>query len=394
MKNAIRHIKQKLLNLLNGYAWATRSRWKLALGFGLFAVLSWLIAWHTDQYIRDLGDLRSSYGIPYWIVFIIAGILLLHEADHKWTREWIKLPVGLLCVFFIHYCFLSLLWILFASIAWMPPWVSNYASVLILLLSCILTVIGFQNANKLKVTTYQIKLKALTEPTKIVLISDLHLGSFVRAKHVKRIVNRINERSPDMVIIAGDLIDDDHCILKNKRQQEKIARYFQRVQCKGGVVLTLGNHDANADDPQFQMLLEACRIRLLHNAVLEYPGFYLLGRSDPTRNSREPMEVLLSNCSRQKPVIVVDHDPKFISEAVAQGADLVLCGHTHAGQFFPASLLTKWAVGTKRFYGHHMEGTTHTVISSGAGVFNLPTRLGSCNEIVEIVLVTDFTSAS
>ena len=69
------------------------------------------------------------------------------------------------------------------------------------------------------------------------------------------------------------------------------------------------------------------------------------------------------------------------------GADLVLCGHTHRGQMFPVTLFTQWAYGAKRFWGQHQFGQTHAIVSAGCGVFQLPIRLGTDNEVVSIDLV-------
>lgn len=60
----------------------------------------------------------------------------------------------------------------------------------------------------------------------------------------------------------------------------------------------------------------------------------------------------------------------------SSGGRFVLCGHTHKGQFFPATLFTKWAYGRRGFYGHFQTGETHSVVSSGTGYFQLPVRLG------------------
>ena len=68
------------------------------------------------------------------------------------------------------------------------------------------------------------------------------------------------------------------------------------------------------------------------------------------------------------------------------GASLVLCGHTHRGQFFPATIFTRWANGRRFFYGRESFGRTEAVISSGAGFFQLPMRIGTDSEVVEIRL--------
>ena len=73
-----------------------------------------------------------------------------------------------------------------------------------------------------------------------------------------------------------------------------------------------------------------------------------------------------------------------IGEGVEQNADLVLCGHTHKGQFFPATLFTKLAYGARGFYGHTITGHTHSIVSAGAGYFQLPMRIGTNSELVVI----------
>ena len=84
--------------------------------------------------------------------------------------------------------------------------------------------------------------------------------------------------------------------------------------------------------------------------------------------------------------MVLDHDPGKIPEAVSFGVDLVLCGHTHKGQFFPVTYFTKWANGKHYFYGHEVFGKTHAVICAGTGFFQLPVRLGTDNEAADIHL--------
>ena len=96
------------------------------------------------------------------------------------------------------------------------------------------------------------------------------------------------------------------------------------------------------------------------------------------------MESLAKEINSSLPVVVLDHNPSGIPEAVEFGADLVLSGHTHKGQFFPVTYFTKLANGKHYFYGHEQFGKTYAIISSGAGFFQLPVRIGTSNEIVDI----------
>ena len=80
----------------------------------------------------------------------------------------------------------------------------------------------------------------------------------------------------------------------------------------------------------------------------------------------------------------MDHNPLGISEAVIDKADLIVCGHTHKGQFFPANIFTKLTYGKQGYYGYFKENNTQSIVSSGAGYFQMPMRIGSNSEIVVI----------
>lgn len=91
-------------------------------------------------------------------------------------------------------------------------------------------------------------------------------------------------------------------------------------------------------------------------------------------------------------LLVLDHDPNGITEAVECDADLVLAGHTHRGQFFPTSLLTQFSYEKGYFYGmaqtvNQLTGhITTSIVSSGAGYFQTPIRIGTDSEIVVVDL--------
>ena len=89
---------------------------------------------------------------------------------------------------------------------------------------------------------------------------------------------------------------------------------------------------------------------------------------------------------QQKPVVVLDHDPQGIREAETVQADLVLCGHTHRGQFFPMNLFTKLSLEKGFYYGYTRRGKTQAVISAGTGFHQMPIRIGSDSEIVDLHL--------
>jgi predicted MPP superfamily phosphohydrolase len=113
-------------------------------------------------------------------------------------------------------------------------------------------------------------------------------------------------------------------------------------------------------------------------------SFYVVGRDDRTNPDRLPVEALVRDLDRSKPVILIDHQPVELNEAEESGVTLELAGHTHAGQFFPATIIVPCVF--ENSHGYSRRGNTHFVVSSGLGVWGRQSRLGSNSEIINIRL--------
>ena len=372
--------------LMCGYAWVCNNTRLMVAFLLLYALLIILIGWHTNQALCYFAEVQHLCGAPYLFVGLLGIITLIHEADHAWKYKWIKIPIGILSIYFIYYCMIDFLWWIIETAFCLPAEVSACGILISAIVSAAIVVIGYRNTKHIRTASYRIPLCRARKELHIALISDLHLGAFVGVAHVSRIVNAINHVKPDLIVIAGDLIDDDHSVLSEVDRLKCISSELRRLKSTYGTVLTLGNHDPDAADPAFHAFLDESDIILLHNQVLKLPAVNVIGISDPTHNKRIPLRTLLAGRDPAKPTIVIDHDPQHMDAAVERKVDLILSGHTHAGQFLPASILTRIALGKHRFYGHHKVGNTHAVVTSGAGFFNLPIRIGTHNEIVEIIL--------
>lgn len=385
--NAFRRKKRSWIKeIVDGYAWANNNICLLLVFLLLYTILVSLIAWHTNQALCSLLTCEHLAGIPYILIGLLGTLTLIHESEHVWKYQWMKVPIGIVSIYFIYYCILDSLWWITETVLKLVEMDSACGTVLCMVVSGMIVAIGFRNTKQLKTSSYDISIGKGYKEFHIALISDLHLGAFVGVDHVKRIVSAINELKSDLVIIAGDLIDDDNSVLADAHELACLSHVLKDIKSKFGTVLTLGNHDPNADDSVFQSFLREAGITLLHNQTMELLGITLVGISDPTHNERIPIGPLLSGCSSENVVIVADHDPRYSDSAVENNADLILSGHTHAGQFFPASLITRISMRKHQFYGHYKTGKTHTIVTSGAGFFNLPVRIGTCNEVVELIL--------
>jgi predicted MPP superfamily phosphohydrolase len=110
----------------------------------------------------------------------------------------------------------------------------------------------------------------------------------------------------------------------------------------------------------------------------------LAGRDDVSQHRRKPIERILEAADPGLPVVLLDHNPARIQDAVRNRIDLQISGHTHNGQIFPINLIVKGLYEVA--YGYTKIGDTHAYVSSGLGLWAAPVRIGSRSEIVRIQL--------
>jgi predicted MPP superfamily phosphohydrolase len=213
---------------------------------------------------------------------------------------------------------------------------------------------------------------------KIVGLSDLHLGVNIDKNKLKRFVQLVNTQNPDLILIAGDIVDNNVLPL----MQEKMWEEFEQMRAPLGVYACLGNHEYLSDIKLSMNFLQKTNIRLLiDSAALIDNSFWLIGRDDIQGNpKRKPMVDLLAKTDTTYPLFLLDHEPVNLNDAEQNGIDLQFSGHTHSGQIWPFSLLVKRMYETA--YGYFRKGNTQYYISSGIGLWGPPVRIGTDSEVV------------
>jgi hypothetical protein len=98
--------------------------------------------------------------------------------------------------------------------------------------------------------------------------------------------------------------------------------------------------------------------------------------------TRKPLGEILAGADFGRPVILLDHQPARLADSAAAGVDLQLSGHTHAGQLIPFSWINRalWDIG----YGYGRIGGMQVYVTSGAGVWGPPARIGTNSELVHL----------
>lgn len=220
-----------------------------------------------------------------------------------------------------------------------------------------------------------------THPLKIVVLSDLHLGHGIGAKELRKWITLVNAENPDVVLIAGDLIDTDTRFLKER----DILNTLGGIESKYGVYLALGNHEYIAGAAQHPAFLDGTGITVLKDSTVLVGGsFYIVGRDDRSNPRRKSLKELTNGLDRSKPVIMLDHQPYRLEEAAENGIDLQVSGHTHRGQIWPISLITDRMF--ENSHGYLKKGGSHIFVSQGIGVWGGKFRIGTRSDYAVINL--------
>ncbi|HUX95846.1 MAG TPA: metallophosphoesterase [Bacteroidales bacterium] len=256
-------------------------------------------------------------------------------------------------------------------------------------LSVILIGGGFINALIPVVKEYNItidKPAGEIKSLRIAAVSDIHLGSIIRKRSIKKLSSMLKEINPDMVLLLGDIIDGEiGPVLRGD-----LLQYFTCPMCREGIYAIAGNHEYIGGAGRTIPYIESKGIRVLKDEVITLDGgIQLVGRIDKDAKrfygkSRKSLEELLKQTDSTKPLILMDHQPFHIDESVKNGIDLQLSGHTHNGQMWPLNHLTRLIYEVS--YGYLKRGNTQLIVSSGYGLWGPRVRSGSRSEVLLINL--------
>jgi predicted MPP superfamily phosphohydrolase len=261
-----------------------------------------------------------------------------------------------------------------------------------LILCVIFIVYGSLHARSIKTENYSLALDRKSDDIRITLISDIHIGAVVGKSHVARIVEAVNRTEPDMICIAGDVFDGNLDVIKDL---EGVIEQIKLLKAPLGVYACLGNHDVDRQGfsggrtERIAEILKKADITLLRDEVFQIrPELFVVGRMDARpigmNAQRKSSKELLEGIDGT--IIMLDHQPTQFAQNEQAGVDLLFCGHTHRGQIFPGNIMTYFIYGRAGavHYGYWKGQTMQAVVTSGAGFWGPPVRIGTNSEIAVI----------
>ncbi|MCP4217995.1 MAG: metallophosphoesterase [bacterium] len=217
----------------------------------------------------------------------------------------------------------------------------------------------------------------------IVQVSDLHMEAYKSEKNISSLVDTVNGLKADLIVITGDLVDGDVC------RDSDYCRHLKRLKATHGVVAVTGNHEYFSGVSKFLEMAKEAGITVLSNRHITVgDGLQIIGLEDVEARrfgfEGPDLEKAVAGCDVTRPMILLNHRPLGFPRAVSKGVDLMLAGHTHAGQIPPMDMLVWFYY--KYPYGLYELDGSYIYTSPGTGFWGPPMRFLSTNEITRITL--------
>lgn len=319
---------------------------------------------------QKYGNIFLGFLAYYAMIFVIGEIVLLFLRKNK--QRYNKAAKRVLCAAFVG--------------------------------TLLINTYGLHHSQSPKLVSYDVTLQdSKGRNLKLILLGDLHLSTNSNIELTKKMVQMVNAQNADMVLIAGDVFTSSYNGLQNP---ELYSAELAKMKTTYGTYVVYGNHDVDetlfggfsVDDPTIALrpktmdeFMAASKFHILQDETETFKelGIQIVGRVDGEKNGEgaeerlSPKEVM-QDTDPSYTQIVLEHEPWDFKKLSDNGADLILCGHTHDGQIFPGNLIVPlfndngW--GYKELYG------IPTIVTAGVGYYGPPIRVGTDSEVTVIDL--------
>jgi hypothetical protein len=373
-----------------------------AVFFSVYGLVNFYIFLRGWEAIPPDSPLR----VPYLVLFLFLALAFI--AGRFLERAWLS-PVSAVLVWVGSFWLAAMLYFLLAVLAldllrlvnyfipFFPSYVTGSYAASKLAVGWILTAVvlailvgGHLNALSPRIREIDLAVpknhRGNADTLRIVAASDIHLGTIIGRRRLQSIVDRINSLAPDLVLLPGDIVDED----LGPVIRENLGETLRSIRSRQGVFGVTGNHEYIGGAGPACAYLADHGITMLRDSVVRLEGgMYIVGREDRSSagfggGKRKPLASLMAGIDTSYPVVLMDHQPFRLEEAVGKGIDIQLSGHTHHGQLWPLNKITRAVYEVS--WGETVKGGTHFYVSSGIGTWGPPVRTGNRPELVLIRL--------
>jgi hypothetical protein len=346
----------------------------------LFLYRTWIAFWGSSGPGGDLA-LRAAL-LLLAFSFIVAALLgfrfsgLLVATLYKLAAVWL----GLLNFFFLAACLCWLIWFALSPLA--PGFAAHrpLMAAVCFSLGLLAGIYGLLNASWIRVRRVAVTLPGLPANWRgrtALVLSDLHLGNVNGLGFSRRLAATAARLSPDIVFLPGDIFDG------TRADSDRLAAPLLAIAPPLGFYFTSGNHEEYGGESHYAEAMTRAGIRVLANERVTVDGLHILGV--PYGDSGYPIRLRAFleslELAEGEASILLNHVPNRLPIVEQAGVSLQISGHTHGGQIFPFTWITRRAFG-KFTYGLQQFGALQVYTSSGAGTWGPPMRVGTRPEMV------------
>jgi uncharacterized protein len=356
---------------------------QILLFLGHWFVYSTCIAFWPGLSPAAVADLRATMLV---LAFSFVPAALLAFRFHNFAVRflyWIAaIWLGFLNYLFWASCLVRLSWLVFRLIpvAADPPATRSLFAGVLYVLAALAGLYGLLNAHFIRIRRIRVHLPNLPASwrgRRAVMLSDLHLGSIIGIRFCRRMAALAASFSPDIVFLPGDLFDGTEGNLG------RLIAPLKQLAPPYGIYFSTGNHEEFHNTQQYLEAVSRAGIRVLANELETVDGLQIAGVLYHDSSSPLHMKATIDGLrlDRTRASILLNHAPTRLPIVERAGFSLQISGHTHGGQLFPFTWLTRRVYGPFT-YGLRRFGALQVYTSTGCGSWGPPMRVGTRPEMV------------
>jgi uncharacterized protein len=351
----------------------------------MHAYLTWRIG--TLEWFSSVQVQRSLWFVSFiiWLTYLV-GIRFAIKPSGKLAFLLERISMDWLGVLFIGTIVLLTFDLLTGFGLWAKPWLEVLRISAIAIALLMIVVAFFQGTRPPVINHYEVNLPhlpAALDGSRVVMLSDLHLGSQFGPHWLAKRVVQVEALKPDLIFLVGDIFEG------HGPPDPGLQPLFERLHAPLGTYAVTGNHEFYGNTKPAIAMSEKAGVVWLHNQTQEIaPGLLLAGVEDLSvqrmrGETRDSVSPLLTG-SQKGAVILLSHSPLQVEQAATAGTGLMLSGHTHNGQIWPFNYLVR------KFFpyitGRYTIDRMTLIVGRGTGLWGPRMRLWQPGEIIEVTL--------
>jgi predicted MPP superfamily phosphohydrolase len=348
------------------------------LFISVYTILVFLL--HAEVYLVSASV--YDFELPYWYLWFLLPTLSFIYANYRVKKKEGKLSDWL---YFASASWLGIIFILFSGAVFygLINLLTGVDSVslfsIIMIGSALVGVYSIFNGSRLVTKEYEIVIPNLKKEVNFVHLSDIHIGTVHQEKYLQKVVNLTNQQNPDFVLVTGDLFDGSIPV------KEEMLKPLDGL--KADSYFSTGNHEEYEGLDFVRRTVKNLKMKLLDSELVVHDGVQIIGVNDRQSIPKEiTLDSILSgiNIDANLPSLLMYHTPVEWEAARKHGIDMMLSGHTHAGQVLPFNFAVR--IFFKYVNGLYKKEGKFLHVTPGTGTWGPPMRLGSRNQVTTIKL--------